>query len=133
MGSQGGRFTTEFSINPPLRRPSPPLEGLAGSKVFSCRLDASQAYHHLSLHPACTEMTAFICAFGLFEFLRMPFGYYREFLPQFSRLTADMNSMKAKRKWEVGDWDSRLAGQFQELKDLFCLEGGPCRARFLWT
>ena len=56
------------------------------------------------------------------------FGYYREFLPQFSRLTADMNGMKAKRKWEVGDWDSKLANQFQELKDLFCLEGGPCRA-----
>ena len=25
-------------------------------------------------------------------------------------------------------WDSKLANQFQELKDLFCLEGGPCRA-----
>ena len=39
-----------------------------------------------------------------------------------------MNSMKAKRRWEEGDWDSRLADQFQEWKDLFCLEGGPCRA-----
>ena len=31
-----------------------------------------------------------------------------------------MNGMKAKRKWEVGEWDSKLANQFQELKDLFC-------------
>ena len=49
------------------------LEGLVGSKVFCC-LDASQAYHHLSVHPAYTEMTPFICNFGLLEFLRMPFG-----------------------------------------------------------
>ena len=50
------------------------------------------------------------------------------FSPQISRLTAVMNGMKAKRKWEVGDWDSKLANQFQELKDLFCLDGGPSHA-----
>ena len=104
----------------------------------------------------CTEIAVFICAFGLVEFLRMPFprsrqwlmisrpshragskklsrslgffGYYREFLPHFSRLTADMNSMKAKSKWNKGEWASIMAGQFQEIKDLFCLEGGPCQA-----
>ena len=89
-----------------------------------------------------------------FEFRRMPFGlknagasycrlvkavvddlkvatylddvrHYRDFLQE---LTADMNCMKAKRKWAEGDWDPTLAKQFQEPKDLFCKEGGLCQA-----
>ena len=49
------------------------LEGLAGSKVFST-LDAAQAYHNLPVEASSRSLTAFICCFGLFEFLRMPFG-----------------------------------------------------------
>ena len=49
------------------------LEGLAGSKVFST-LDAAQAYHNLPVAVGSRSLTAFICVFGLFEFLRMPFG-----------------------------------------------------------
>ena len=49
------------------------LQTFAGSKCFST-LDASQAYMNILVKKDCQSMTAFVCCFGLFEFLRMPFG-----------------------------------------------------------
>ena len=43
------------------------------SKCFST-LDASQAYMNIPVKENCQSMTAFVCCFGLFKFLHMPFG-----------------------------------------------------------
>ena len=46
---------------------------LAGAKVFS-KLVLKKGYHQIPVHPSDVKKTAIITPFGLFEFLRMPFG-----------------------------------------------------------
>ena len=56
--------------------PEPPLSSFAlhEKHVFS-ELDLVKAYHQMSMHPDDIEKTAITNLFGLFEFLRMPFGF----------------------------------------------------------
>ena len=35
-------------------------------------------------------------------------GYYREFIKLFPVLTAEMNQLKAKKKWDAGTWTPKL-------------------------
>ena len=49
------------------------VEGVGGSKVFST-VDSSNAYMAIPMGKTSRPLTAFICHFGLFEFLKLPFG-----------------------------------------------------------
>ena len=57
----------------PLPRIDDVLDRLSGSRVFS-RLDLTDAYHQLELHPDSRELTTFVSHKGLFRFRRVNFG-----------------------------------------------------------
>ena len=56
------------------------------------------------------------------------FGFYRDFLPKFAELTAEMNEVKTKKRWEADTWTLELQRKFQQVKDLFTDPAGACRA-----
>ena len=49
------------------------LESLSGSAIFTT-LDLNSGYWQVEMDPASRDMTAFVCAEGLFHFKVMPFG-----------------------------------------------------------
>jgi hypothetical protein len=57
----------------PIPRIQETLDSLLGSKLFST-LDLASGYHQIAMAPEDRHKTAFTTPFGLFEFLRMPFG-----------------------------------------------------------
>lgn len=72
-----GDFRRLNNATTPDRYPVPHIHDcsvhLAGSRFFS-KVDLVRGYHQVPVHPADIPKTAVITPFGLFEFVRMPFG-----------------------------------------------------------
>ena len=79
-------------ITTPDKYPLPRMEDLSGSllgcKIFS-KLDLKQGYHQIPMAADDVKKTAVITPFGLFEFLRMPFGL-RNAGQTFQRMMGDI-------------------------------------------
>lgn len=57
----------------PLPRIDESLDALSGAKFFSS-IDLASGYHQVAVHEKDRHKTAFTTPFGLYEYLRMPFG-----------------------------------------------------------
>lgn len=72
-----GDYRSLNAITRPDRYPVPHLQdftaNLEGCKIFS-KLDLVKAFYHIPVHPDDVHKTAIITPFGLFEYLRTPFG-----------------------------------------------------------
>ena len=72
-----GDFRRLNNATTPDRYPIPHIQDfsshLAGATIYS-KIDLVRGYHQVPVHPRDVPKTAVITPFGLFEFLRMPFG-----------------------------------------------------------
>jgi hypothetical protein len=75
------RITVDYKpVNKVIKGDSYPLPSvvdlynrLAKAEIFS-KIDMKAAYHQIPLHEDSIELTAFVCEFGLFEYVSMPMG-----------------------------------------------------------
>ena len=75
------RITVDYKpLNKAIVVPQYPLPSVAdmynklANARFYSKIDLKAAYHQIPMHPDSIQYTAFICEFGLFEYLSMPMG-----------------------------------------------------------
>ena len=68
-----GKTKGQLSIHP-LPKIDEMYAKLKGAKVFST-IDLRSGYHHIALGKSSRDKTAFVMAFGKYEFLMVPFGF----------------------------------------------------------
>ena len=75
------RITVDYShINKIIKMDRYPLTSVAelysklGKAKICSKIDLKAAYHQIPMHSNSIEVTAFICEFGLFEYLSVPMG-----------------------------------------------------------
>ncbi|CAF1127569.1 unnamed protein product, partial [Brachionus calyciflorus] len=75
------RITVDYKpLNRLIKGDSPPLPSIKDlfNKLVECdvfsRIDVKSAYHQIPVEEESIKYTAFICEFGLFEYLSMPMG-----------------------------------------------------------
>lgn len=72
-----GDYRRLNAVTKPDRYPLPHIHSfndrVCGSKIMS-KVDLVSAFHQIPVEPCDVEKTAVLCEFGLYEFLRMPFG-----------------------------------------------------------
>ena len=73
------RITVDFKpLNKIIKIDKYPLPSVAdlyaklGQGIFFSKVDKKAAYHQIPIHPDSVKFTAFICEFGLYEYLSMP-------------------------------------------------------------
>ena len=86
---------------------------LAGAKYFSL-LDAAQAFHNIPIKPESQALTAFITAFGTYQFNRMPFGL---------RNTGAMYCRLVKQLLDRLKLESKVSAYFDDILVHTCTEG----------
>ncbi|XP_071933123.1 uncharacterized protein [Coffea arabica] len=89
------------------------FDQLQGSVVFS-KLDLRQGYYQLKIKKEDIPKTAFSTRYEHFEFAVMPFGYYRRFIQDFSKIAGPMTELTKKGNKFI--WTPKCESSFQELK-----------------
>ncbi|CAN6677835.1 unnamed protein product [Malus baccata var. baccata] len=91
------------------------LERLAGHS-FYCFLDGYSGYNQIVIAPDDQEKTTFTCPFGTFAYRRMPFGFYRRFIKDFSKIAQPLCRLLQK---DVSfEFNEACEKAFKHLKDL---------------
>ncbi|CAN6720975.1 unnamed protein product [Malus baccata var. baccata] len=91
------------------------LERLAGHS-FYCFLDGYSGYNQIVIAPDDQENTTFTCPFGTFAYRCMPFGFYRRFIKDFSKIAQPLCRLLQK---EVSfEFNEACEQAFNHLKDL---------------
>jgi hypothetical protein len=87
VSSQAGRFAVLNAITVPDSYPLPRMDECIdslGEAVIFTTLDCNSGYWQIPVHPADREKTTFTSHFGMYQYLRLPFGL-RNALATFQR------------------------------------------------